>query len=186
MTRSRNSTSDPPGGKGGRLLLHLGPGSGRRSRATTSTSSRPRATTRRCGREPRLHFKSSVFGGKKGGTRVCRDASGLQCCCCSLPRRAPSQRRHRRPERPAPERRVPFFAGEWNFTGELDGVRFGPDQPENRVTEHCEMLGDFFLTCRYELRRSASSLKGLGIFGYDKAAEAYFFTSYDNTRLVDR
>ncbi len=65
------------------------------------------------------------------------------------------------PREAGPERRVPFFAGDWNFTGELDGVRFGPDQPENRVTEHCEMLGDFFLTCRCEVRRSGLILKGL-------------------------
>jgi hypothetical protein len=29
-------------------------------------------------------------------------------------------------------------------------------------------------------------LRGLGIFGYDKAVGTYFFTSYDNHGVVDR
>lgn len=83
-----------------------------------------------------------------------------------------------------PESRVSFFAGDWTFTGRLDGATFGPDDPQNRVTEHCEMLGDFFLTCRYEIKRSTSPVSGLGIFGYDGPARKYFFTSYDNHGAV--
>jgi hypothetical protein len=48
------------------------------------------------------------------------------------------------------------------------------------------MLGDAFVTCAYEIKQSTSSLRGLGIFGFDKAVRTYFFTSYDNHGVVDR
>lgn len=88
------------------------------------------------------------------------------------------------PRAPGPETRVSFFAGDWTFTGQLDGAAFGPDHPEHRVTEHCEMLGDVFLICRYEIKRATAPVRGLGVFGYDGAARTYFFTSYDNQGAV--
>ena len=30
-----------------------------------------------------------------------------------------------------PERRIPFFAGDWTFAGKMNGVTFAPDQSDN-------------------------------------------------------
>jgi hypothetical protein len=72
----------------------------------------------------------------------------------------------------APEHRIAFFAGNWTFTGEMNGVRFGPDRPGSSVSEQCEMLGPVFLVCDYQIVRSDAVLKGLGVFGYDRIASA--------------
>lgn len=47
-----------------------------------------------------------------------------------------------------PEERIPFFAGDWTFTGKMGQTVFGADQTESRLVEKCEMVAPLFLACR--------------------------------------
>ncbi len=83
----------------------------------------------------------------------------------------------------AEHHRIRFFAGDWVFTGKMDGTVFGPGQP-NSIGESCQMIGDFFVTCRYEVKRVNSLLRGLDVLGYDAAERLYTFTSCDSQGVV--
>jgi Protein of unknown function (DUF1579) len=90
------------------------------------------------------------------------------------------------PSEPRSEhRRLEFFAGDWEFSGIMDGVQCGPGLA-NRVTETCDMIGGYFVACRYTLKIGDAVLSGIGITGYSAAAGVYEFTSYDSKGAIGR
>ena len=88
------------------------------------------------------------------------------------------------PSEPQSEhRRLEFFAGDWEFSGTMDGAPCGPGRA-NRVSESCDMIGGFFVACRYTLKVGGGVLSGIGITGYNAIDGVYEFTSYDSKGAI--
>lgn len=89
------------------------------------------------------------------------------------------------PPKPAPEhKRLAYFAGTWNFTGEAKASPMGPG---GQITfkEECELLeGGFALVCRSEGKSPMGPTKSHSIMSYDVERKAYTYTAAESNSPV--
>ncbi len=77
--------------------------------------------------------------------------------------------------RPGPEHaRMSYFAGQWQFAGESDGLKY-------TVAQGCEWFaGGFHLVCRGEGKGELGSLINQAVFAYDPGARSYTIYSINS------
>lgn len=77
---------------------------------------------------------------------------------------------------PGPEqKRIAYFAGQWNFQGEAKDSPLGPGG-KITGTETCEWFaGGFQLVCRTKNSGPKGPGTGMGVIGYDPARKAYTY-----------
>lgn len=86
--------------------------------------------------------------------------------------------------KPGPEhQRLRYFVGDWQIKWE---TKPGPNGPGGKVivTDHNEMLGDFFVVFHREGRRPGG--KEIGILGYDPDQKAYIYEGFGDDGDVAR
>jgi Protein of unknown function (DUF1579) len=79
------------------------------------------------------------------------------------------------PVKPGPEHaRIGYFAGEWKFEGESEGLKF-------TLTQSCEWFeGGFHLVCRGGGTSDLGPVKDHMVFGYDRGAKSYTLHSINS------
>ena len=87
--------------------------------------------------------------------------------------------------KPGPEhKRLGFFVGTWNGTGEMKPGPFGPGG-KIASTDRCEWFeGGFAVVCRSEGKGPTGPMKGIGILGYSIEEKAYTYYGVDNTSMI--
>lgn len=89
------------------------------------------------------------------------------------------------PPQPGPEhKRLAYFAGGWDFTGQ---AKESPMGPGGAVTfkETCELMdGGFALICRSEGKGPMGPSKSFSIMSYDADKKAYTYTAAENNMPV--
>ena len=90
------------------------------------------------------------------------------------------------PPKPGPEhKRIEYFKGTWNFTGE---AKASPMGPAGAVTfkEVCEMFdgGGFALVCRSDGKNPMGPAKSISIMSYDVEKKAYTYTAAETNNPV--
>jgi hypothetical protein len=89
------------------------------------------------------------------------------------------------PPKPAPEhKRIEYFKGSWNFTGE---AKTSPMGPGGAITfkETCELFeGGFALVCRSEGKNPMGPAKSVSIMSYDVEKKAYTYTAAETKSPV--
>jgi len=88
--------------------------------------------------------------------------------------------------KPSPEhQRLHYFAGDWQTEWE---TKPGPNGPGGKVivTDHNEMLGDFFVVFHREGRRPGGPGKEIGILGYDPERKVYTYDGFGDNGDVAR
>jgi hypothetical protein len=88
--------------------------------------------------------------------------------------------------KPSPEyQRLRYFVGNWQIEWETKPGPMGPGGKVT-VTDHNEMLGEFFVVFHREGRGSTGSGKEIGILGYDPEQKVYTYENFDNDGDVGR
>lgn len=91
------------------------------------------------------------------------------------------------PQKPKPDpeyQRLHYFVGDWQIEWEtLPGPMTGPGGKVT-VTDHSEMLGDFFVVSHREGRRPGG--KEIGILGYDSEQKVYTYEGFGDDGDVAR
>lgn len=77
-------------------------------------------------------------------------------------------------------KRLNYFAGTWNFTGQAMSSPMGPGGPIS-FKETCELMdGGFALVCRSEGKGPMGPTKAVALMGYDAAKKAYTYTAAES------
>jgi uncharacterized protein DUF1579 len=83
-----------------------------------------------------------------------------------------------KPAKPTPgpeQKRIAYFAGQWNFTGEAKDSPLGPGG-KFTGSETCEWFaGGFQLVCRTKVTGPKGPGTGMSVVGYDPARKAYTY-----------
>jgi hypothetical protein len=88
--------------------------------------------------------------------------------------------------RPGPEhQRLHYFVGNWQTELEQKASPMGPGGKVT-VTDHNEMLGDFFVVFHRDERGPTESGKEIGIMGYDSSQKVYTYEHFDDNGDVGR
>jgi len=92
-----------------------------------------------------------------------------------------------RTPKPGPEyQRLQYFVGNWQIDWEtLPGPMTGAGGKVT-VTDHNEMLGDFFVVFHREGRGPTGSGKEIDVLGYDPELKVYTFENFNNDGDVGR
>ena len=87
--------------------------------------------------------------------------------------------------KPGPEhKRLGFFVGTWNGTGEMKPGPFGPGG-KIASTDRCEWFeGGFAVVCRSEGKGPTGPMKGIGILGYSTEEKVYTYYGIDNSGML--
>ena len=87
--------------------------------------------------------------------------------------------------KPGPEhKRLNFFVGTWNSTGEMKPGPFGPGG-KMAWTDTCEWFeGGFSVICRSEGKGPMGPMKSLGIIGYSAEEKVYTYYGTDNSGMT--
>jgi hypothetical protein len=89
------------------------------------------------------------------------------------------------PPKPGPEhKRIEYFKGTWNFTGEAKTSAMGPGGPIT-FKEVCEMWdGGFALVCRSDGKNPMGPAKSISLMSYDTEKKAYTYTAAETNNPV--
>ena len=88
--------------------------------------------------------------------------------------------------KPSPEhQRLHYFVGDWQMEWETLPGPMGPGSKVT-VTDHNEMLGDFFVVFHRKGRGPKGSGKEIGILGYDPSRKLYTYENFDNEGDIGR
>ncbi len=82
--------------------------------------------------------------------------------------------------KPGPEhQRLHYFVGNWYTEVETKPGPMGPGG-KTTITEHTEMLGDFFVIFHRDERDATGSVKEIGIMGYDPEQKVYTYEQFSD------
>ncbi len=88
--------------------------------------------------------------------------------------------------KPGPEyQRLHYFVGDWQMEYEQKAGPMGPGG-KFTITDHNEMLGDFFVVFHRDERGPMGSGKEIGIMGYDSAQKVYTYEHFSDDGDVGR
>ena len=82
--------------------------------------------------------------------------------------------------KPGPEhQRLHYFVGNWYTEVETKPGQMGPGG-RTTITEHNEMLGDFFVIFHRDERDATGPVKEIGIMGYDPEQKVYTYEQFSD------
>jgi hypothetical protein len=87
--------------------------------------------------------------------------------------------------KPGPEhKKLEYFVGNWNTTGEMKASPFGP-AGKISATDTCEWFqGGFAVVCNSQGKGPSGPMKSIGIMGYSTDQKVYTYYGVDNTAMV--
>jgi hypothetical protein len=88
------------------------------------------------------------------------------------------------PTPPAEAKRMAYFAGTWNFSGEAKAGPMGPAGPVS-FKEVCELMpGGFSVVCRSDGKGPTGPTRAVSIMTYDAERKAYSYTAAESNSPV--
>jgi Protein of unknown function (DUF1579) len=85
------------------------------------------------------------------------------------------------PPKPGAEhKRIDYFVGKWNFSGEAKASPMGPAGKTSGTEECSWFAGNFFLVCNSSMTGPLGAVKGQSIMSYDPAEKTYTFYAFNS------